>query len=63
MTIATLKLLFIGIGGSLIIAVDFTGSLMKDVLLLSIYNLLIYVAVSGITSCLGAKLACRYFNL
>ncbi len=55
----------LGIGGGTItfVAINFAGSLMKTVLPLNIYDLLIYMVVSGITSYLGAKLAVRYFNL
>ena len=59
----------IGCGALTFVAVNFAGSFIKngfllnDVLLLSIYDLLIYMAVSGFTSYLGAKLAVRYFNL
>ncbi|MCP4719609.1 MAG: hypothetical protein GY860_09150 [Desulfobacteraceae bacterium] len=44
-------------------AMNFTGPFMGNGFLLNIYDLLIYMAVSGITSYLGAKLAVRYFNL
>lgn len=44
-------------------AINFAGPMMGDTLFLDIYDLFIYMAVSGITSYLGAKLAVRYFNL
>ena len=59
----------IGCGALTFVAVNFAGSFIKngfflnDVLLLNIYDLLIYMAVSGFTTYLGAKLAVRYFNL
>jgi hypothetical protein len=65
----------IGCGALTFIIVNFAGSFIKsgffadngflsnDILLLNIYDLLIYMVVSGITSYLGAKLAVRYFNL
>jgi hypothetical protein len=53
----------IGCGALTFVAVNFAGSFIQGVLLLHIYDLLIYMAVSGFTSYLGAKLAVRYFNL
>ena len=55
----------LGIGGGTLtfVIVNFAGSFIKTGLLLNIYDLLIYMAVSGLTSYLGAKLAVRYFNL
>ena len=55
----------LGIGGGALtfVAINFLGSFMKDAVLLNLYDLFIYMAVSGITSYLGAKLAVRYFNL
>ncbi|MCP4670596.1 MAG: hypothetical protein GY857_04765 [Desulfobacula sp.] len=53
----------VGCGALTFVAVNFAGSFIKDVFLLNIYDLLIYMAVSGVTSYLGAKLAVRYFNL
>ncbi|MBC2705409.1 hypothetical protein [Desulfobacula sp.] len=44
-------------------AINFAGPFMGDIVLLNIYDLFIYMIVSGITSYLGAKLAVRYFNL
>ncbi len=44
-------------------AMNFAGPFMESGFLLNIYDLFIYMAVSGITSYLGAKLAVRYFNL
>ncbi len=52
-----------GCGALTFVAVNFAGSLLKDIFLLNLYDLLIYMVVSGITSYLGAKLAVRYFNL
>jgi len=45
------------------LAMNFAGPIMGDTLFLDIYDLFVYMAVSGITSYLGAKLAVRYFNL
>jgi len=45
------------------LAINFAGPIMGDTFFLDIYDLFIYMAVSGITSYLGAKLAVRYFNL
>ncbi len=55
----------LGIGGGTLtfVIVNFAGSFIKTDILLNIYDLLIYMAVSGLTSYLGAKLAVRYFNL
>ena len=53
----------IGCGALTFVIVNFAGSFMQDALLLHIYDLMIYMAVSGFTSYLGAKLAVRYFNL
>ncbi|MBT3176962.1 MAG: hypothetical protein HOG03_17720 [Desulfobacula sp.] len=55
----------LGVGGGALtfIALNFAGSYMSNGVLLNIYDLFIYMAVSGITSYLGAKLAVRYFNL
>ena len=53
----------IGSGAITFVAVNFAGSFINEGLLLNIYDLLIYMVVSGITSYLGAKLAVRYFNL
>jgi len=55
----------LGIGGGTLtfVIVNFAGAFIKTSLLLNIYDLIIYMAVSGITSCLGARLAVRYFNL
>ncbi len=58
-----------GIGGgaltfiSVNFAIRFTELLVVNAFLLNISDLFIYMAVSGITSYLGAKLAVRYFNL
>jgi len=59
----------LGVGGGAItfvavnFAMNFTGSFIGDTFLLNLIDLFIYMAVSGITSYLGAKLAVRYFNL
>ena len=55
----------LGLGGGTLtfVIVNFAGSFIKTDLLLNIFDLLIYMVVSGITSYLGAKLAVRYFNL
>lgn len=45
------------------LAMNFAGSYMGSIVFLNIYDLFIYMAVSGVTSYLGAKLAVRYFNL
>ncbi|WP_457552924.1 hypothetical protein [Desulfobacula sp.] len=44
-------------------AIKYAGPFMGNTFFLDIYDLFIYMAVSGITSYLGAKLAVRYFNL
>ena len=56
-------ILGVGSGALTFVAVNFAGSFIKIGLMLDIYDLLIYIVVSGITSYLGAKLAVRYFNL
>jgi hypothetical protein len=56
-------ILGVGSGAITFVAVNFAGSLIKIGLMFDIYDLLIYIVVSGITSYLGAKLAVRYFNL
>ncbi len=55
----------LGIGGGALtfVAINFMGAFIKNIFLLNITDLIIYMAVSGITSYLGAKLAVRYFNL
>jgi len=55
----------LGVGGGALtfVALNFSGSFMRNAFSLDIYDLIIYMAVSGITSYLGAKLAVRYFNL
>lgn len=54
-----------GTGGGAVtfVIVNFAGSVVQDPFSLTLYDLLIYMAVSGTTSYLGAKLAVRYFNL
>ena len=53
----------IGGGAATFTIINFAGSFVRESFSLSIYDLFIYMAVSGITSYLGAKLAVRYFNL
>ncbi len=53
----------VGQGAITFVALNFAGSFMRNAYSLSIYDLFIYMAVSGISSYLGAKLAVRYFNL
>jgi len=53
----------VGMGALTFVALNFAGSFMGNGFSLNIYDLFIYMAVSGITSYLGAKLAVRYFNL
>ncbi|MCK5312553.1 MAG: hypothetical protein KAJ62_10610, partial [Desulfobacteraceae bacterium] len=56
-------ILGIGSGALTFVAINFTISFIQNSVSLNIYDLLIYMTVSGITSYLGAKLAVRYFNL
>jgi uncharacterized membrane protein YeaQ/YmgE (transglycosylase-associated protein family) len=55
----------LGIGGGAItfVAINLTASFMENTFSLTMTDLFIYMAVSGITSYLGARLAVRYFNL
>ncbi|MCD4675541.1 MAG: hypothetical protein K8S18_06025 [Desulfobacula sp.] len=57
----------VGTGAFTFVAVNFTinfaGLFMRNAMPLNITDLFIYMAVSGITSYLGAKLAVRYLNL
>ncbi len=53
----------VGGGAATFAIINFTGSMVQNVFSLTLYDLLVYMAVSGITSYLGAKLAVRYFNL
>ena len=53
----------VGSGTLTFVAVNLTGLLIRETFTLNIYDLFIYMTVSGITSYLGAKLAVRYFNL
>ena len=55
----------LGIGGGALtfIALNLAGPYVTNPFSLDIYDLFIYMTVSGITSYLGAKLAVRYFNL
>jgi hypothetical protein len=52
-----------GGGAATFAIINFAGSFVPESFSLGIYDLAIYMAVSGITSYLGAKLAVRYFNL
>ncbi len=56
-------ILGIGGGAATFAIINITGSFVKTPFSLSLLDLFIYMAVSGITSYLGAKLAVRYFNL
>ena len=55
----------LGVGGGALtfVAVNFAISFVGSAFSLNITDLFVYMAVSGITSYLGAKLAVRYFNL
>jgi len=53
----------VGTGALTFVALNFAGPFLEKGFLLNIFDLFIYMAVSGITSYLGAKLAVRYFNL
>jgi hypothetical protein len=55
----------LGVGGGALtfVAVNFAGSAVRNAFSLNLFDLFIYMAVSGITSYLGARLAARYFNL
>jgi hypothetical protein len=55
----------LGVGGGALtfVALNLAGQYVSNTFSLTIYDLLIYMTVSGITSYLGAKLAVRYFNL
>jgi len=57
--------LLLGASGGAVtfVIVNFTGSVIESPFSLTLYDLLVYTAVSGITSYLGARLAARYFNL
>jgi hypothetical protein len=57
------SVLGIGGGAATFAIVNFAGTFVPESFSLGIYDLVIYMAVSGITSYLGAKLAVRYFNL
>lgn len=45
------------------LALRFAGPIMGNIYSLNMYDLFVYMGVSGLTSYLGAKLAVRYFNL
>lgn len=53
----------IGCGALVFIAVNLAGTFVKTGIYLSVYDVLIYICVSGVMSYLGAKLAARYFRL
>ena len=55
----------LGCGGGTVTftIVNFAGSVLQHPFSLTMADLFIYTAISGITSYLGAKLAVRYFNL
>lgn len=55
----------LGVGGGAVTftLVNFAGSMVQEPFSLTLIDLFVYMAVSGITSYLGAKLAVRYFNL
>jgi len=55
----------LGVGGGALtfVALNLVGQYVSNPFSLNIYDLFIYMTVSGITSYLGAKLAIRYFNL
>ncbi|MBT6340381.1 MAG: hypothetical protein HOJ48_13900 [Desulfobacula sp.] len=53
----------VGAGAITFVVLNFAVSFLSNAFSLDIYDLLIYMGISGITSYLGAKLAVRYFNL
>lgn len=53
----------LGLGSAVFVGVNLTGIFIKRGFILTGYDLLVYLFVSGITSYLGARLAVRYFNL
>ncbi len=55
----------LGVGGGALtfVTVNFAVSFIGNWFLLNLYDLVVYMAVSGITSYLGARLAAKYFNL
>ena len=53
----------LGGGAATFVIVNFTGSVIQNSFSLTLFDLFVYMGVSGITSYLGAKLAVRYFNL
>ena len=55
----------LGVGGGALtfVALNLVGQYVSNPFSLNIYDLFIYMTISGITSYLGAKLAVRYFNL
>ncbi|WP_300455386.1 hypothetical protein [Desulfobacula sp.] len=52
----------IGGGAATFAIVNLIGSVVGKPFSLTLYDLFVYMAVSGMTSYLGAKLAVRYFN-
>ena len=55
----------LGVGGGALtfVAMNLAGLFLRYASPLNSYDLFVYVAVSGITSYLGARLAVRYLNL
>lgn len=53
----------IGGGAATFSVVNLTGRMIGNPFGLGFTDMFIYIFVSGVTSYLGAKLACRYFNL
>lgn len=55
----------LGVGGGALtfVTLNLAGQYVSNPFSLNIYDLFIYMTISGITSYLGAKLAVRYFNL
>ena len=53
----------LGQGAVTFVMVNFIDSVTAETYFLTVFDLLIYTAVSGVTSYLGAKLAAGYFNL
>lgn len=53
----------VGGGAATFVIVNFTGAVVQNPFSLTVFDLFVYMIVSGITSYLGAKLAVRYFNL
>ena len=53
----------IGGGAATFAVLNLAGAYIKNPFSLGLFDLAIYMTISGITSYLGAKLAVRYFNL